>query len=75
MFRIMYLSSSLSSLSSLYTTLLTSPPPPPLLPHLCKKKYCIKVIFMYFLFNVDLSKIFLNLTANIIILGTYTHFC
>ena len=28
-----------------------------------------------FLFNVDLSKIFLNLTANIIILGTYTHFC
>ena len=24
--------------------------------HLCKKKYCIKIIFMYFLFNVDFSK-------------------
>ena len=24
--------------------------------HLCKKKYCIKVIFNYFLFNADLSK-------------------
>ena len=24
--------------------------------HLCKKKYCIKLIFIYFLFNADLSK-------------------
>ena len=24
--------------------------------HLCKKKYCIKDMFMYFLFNADLSK-------------------
>ena len=59
MLQITYLS---SSLSSLYTTLLTSPPPPSHLYchlyclHLCKKKYCIKVIFMYFLFNADFSK-------------------
>ena len=65
-----------SSLSSLYTTLLTYHLHLHLYClHLCKKKYCIKDIFMYFLFNADLSKIFLNLTANIIILGTYTHFC
>ena len=55
MLRITYLCSSLSSLYSpslhhlhLHLHLYCL--------HLCKKKYRIKVIFMYFLFNVDLSK-------------------
>ena len=70
MLRIMYLSSSLSSLN---TTLLTSPPPISTSAAFTsvKRNIALKVMFMYFYS----MQIFLNLTANIIILGTYTHFC
>ena len=60
-----------SSLSSLYTTLLTSPPPsPPLLLSPLKRNIALKSCSCTFYS----MRIFLNLTANIMILGTYTHF-